>query len=566
MNPPTTTAARLILRSLFASAVCLSTLSAATYYWDTNGATAGLGGSGDWNTSSAHWSTSNTGGVAPFAWNNTTNAADLAEFRGVDGGVVTVDAGGITAASLVTELSTTGAYTFQGGPITLTGTTLLNGKSGGDITVGTNLIANFATVTADRAFLIQTNQANTVTIDGNITFAASSDATGIKTVQLRGTHADSVIIFNGTLGGSPGGTASTRLQVNGSSTSKTYINGDNILSTAGAQVVNGIAYLGHNNALGSGNAQLTNSGTVANGTAAILTNGARTIATNISAGKTGDATTQMIIGGSTAHVSEYSGNISGGNNASSNLRLSAASGGRVNFSGTISGTGGTGLFIKEGAGVVAFTRLAGNTYNRNTEVHAGALILANTSGSATGTGNTLTVFNGATLAGTGISTSAVIANGATSRFSAGDMNQNGVSSIGTLHLTGGLSASSGATFDFDLNGAQIDAINFGTSALTLGGTVTVDFTSLGTVQTGVAYSLFAGSGTWNSVSATFVINGPDGYMLDTTYGGGTGYLFNDATNSFTVQFAAIPEPSTYTLLLGAAGLALATARRTRRSL
>src|SRR5690606_25480116 len=110
----------------------------------------------------------------------------------------------------------------------------------------------------------------------------------------------------------------------------------------------------------------------------------------------------------------------------------------------------------------------------------------------------------------------------------------GVNSIGTLTLSGGLTANSGATFSFDINGASIDSIDFGSAALNLGGTTTFNFNSLGAVETGVAYTLFAGTGDWSSTSARFVINGPAGYELDTSYGDGRGYIFDDVNNSYTV--------------------------------
>jgi autotransporter-associated beta strand protein len=46
-------------------------LSAQTLYWDTNGATPGLGlGDGTWDTTTANWTTSSSGNIAPVTWTN----------------------------------------------------------------------------------------------------------------------------------------------------------------------------------------------------------------------------------------------------------------------------------------------------------------------------------------------------------------------------------------------------------------------------------------------------------------------------------------------------------------
>ena len=93
----------------------------------------------------------------------------------------------------------------------------------------------------------------------------------------------------------------------------------------------------------------------------------------------------------------------------------------------------------------------------------------------------------------------------------------------------------------------------------------MNFTSLGTVQTGIAYSLFTGSGDWSGTSASFTFINPAGYTLDTSYGGGLGYVFDAGSRSLTVQFAssAIPEPSTFAALAGLGVLGMAVLRRRR---
>ena len=208
-------------------------------------------------------------------------------------------------------------------------------------------------------------------------------------------------------------------------------------------------------------------------------------------------------------------------------------------------------------GVVKFSRATGNTYDGGTTVHAGTLLVMNTSGSATGAGS-VTVNSGARLGGIGYISGSVTATGATSTFAPGDLN-----AIGVLHLSGGLVANAGATFSFDLNGVSADKIDFSAGAVTLNGVITFNFNSLGTIQAGTVYSLFDGSGTWSG-SPTFVFNNPSGYILDTNYGGGNGYIWDAANHSLTVQFAAIPEPRTMTLIAIGAYLLLWRSRKLGR--
>ena len=52
---------------------------------------------------------------------------------------------------------------------------------------------------------------------------------------------------------------------------------------------------------------------------------------------------------------------------------------------------------------------------------------------------------------------------------------------------------------------------------------------------------------------TFAFAAPDGYLLNTAYGSGNGYVFDTTAKSLSVQFVAVPEPSTC-VLLAASGL------------
>ena len=80
-------------------------------YWDTNGATAGIGGTGTWNSTSLNWNPTLAGtGTA-----QTADASKRLVFGG-SGGTITVDAAGV-AANIGMEFEA--PYTLNGGTITV---------------------------------------------------------------------------------------------------------------------------------------------------------------------------------------------------------------------------------------------------------------------------------------------------------------------------------------------------------------------------------------------------------------------------------------------------------------
>lgn len=544
-----------------------SPLMSATLYWDVNGGTGGLGGTGTWANGAGNWST-DVNGTLPTTWDNSVR--NSADFRGTAGTVTT--SGAVAAGSLVFN---SGGYEITGTALTIgrlsgtSGLTAVNFASGsGDVTIANDVVINdLGTAAAGGgngyAYSFANQTSSHLYLNGSITlnYAGSVDSpTGLKVISLVGNSTGSIHL-NGAIQTSAG-TSTQRLQFNGASGATYYVSADNsagLTNGTGSQVVKGTVYLENAKALGNNSIQIGVSSTGASETAAVLSNGAYTIGNAVSLGGA-NADSLLVIGGGSAHVSEFSGNVNAGTSTQT-LRLTAASGGRVNFSGSLSGTG-SGQYVIQGAGVVALTRATGNTYSRGTSVSSGTLLLMNTSNSATGT-SLISVANGAALGGTGTATGAVTSAAAGSIFTPGDRTATGISSIGTLNLTGGLTASSGATFQFDLNGASIDGIHFGAGALSLGGAVTFNFTSLGPVNTGVAYSLFSGTGTWSGAPA-FAFNAPAGYVLDAAYGGGSGYVWDAAGHSLTVQFAAIPEPST-TVLLGLGCAVVLGLRRRQRA-
>jgi len=243
-------------------------------------------------------------------------------------------------------------------------------------------------------------------------------------------------------------------------------------------------------------------------------------------------------------------------------------------------TYGSTTLTKTGTGTMVLNGTS--FYTGGTVVDAGTLIInapiaytnpsqtastAQVLGSATGSINPLVgasantggvvLGNAGTLAGTGAVRGLTTASGADSTFSPGDGN------IGTLTLAGGLTAADGATFRMDLGaGGTSDRIDFGASALSLNDTITFVLNPI-SITPNQVYTLFVGTGTWTGGAPTFVFDMPTGYSLDTSYGGGNGYIFDTTTGAGSLTIAVVPEPRV--ALLVALGLTcVVIGRRSRR--
>lgn len=211
----------------------------------------------------------------------------------------------------------------------------------------------------------------------------------------------------------------------------------------------------------------------------------------------------------------------------------------LNFqSGTLTNIGE----INNGAGLTKTTggilRLTGTqTYTGGTVVSGGTLLInANLTNSSS-----IQLAANTTLGGTGSANGMVTTVAATSALSAGD------SSANTFTLNGGLNASAGATFYYDL-GTTSDLISLGSTDFTNPGLLTFNFANSGGITAGFAYTLLTfGSSTGFDYSDLVTGSLVSGYVLDTSFGT-NGYLINGT--SLQVQF--VPEPSSWLLLaLGA---------------
>ncbi len=229
------------------------------------------------------------------------------------------------------------------------------------------------------------------------------------------------------------------------------------------------------------------------------------------------------------------------------------------------------------------TTLTGaSTYTGGTTVSSGGkLIVNNTSGSATGTG-TVTVAGGSTIGGNGtISGPLILASGAT--VSPGN-------SPGTLNA-GPTTLSGGSTFAFDINSTSGTAgINWDilkvtgglTIAATSGNQFVIALNSLDNSNNSAALSNFDPTQGyhWEFASTTTgitILSGgfdPSAFsfttssFLNNVNGGAFSVSLNGPGTSLFLNFtpAAVPEPSTWTLLVSGLGAFAFTAIRRRKKL
>lgn len=423
---------------------------------------------------------------------------------------------------------------------------------------GTLAVANFSALGAGTGVSFGDTGSNNV---GILSYTANPDATFSKAITLT---------TNGNGGGriTNGGTGALTVTSNVSGSGHFGIGGSGtttvsgVLSqTAGFRKVdsgqavltnplntysgttlvrNGSITVTTNGALGnSTEITLADSESNANANPAFLTNGAVSVAANITANDKNSGGTSTV-GGSSFQVTEnsaFQGNIL----LKRELRLASSTdtAHAVTFVGQI--TDGTDVFgiRKVGTGTVILTG-GSNDYDGATSVDTGRLLV---NGTHTSTNGSFAVASGATLGGTG--------------SIAGDINVNAGgklapgASIGTLSVGSATISGSLAT---ELDGAGSgSADRLAAGALVLGSTASLDFTVLSPLDD-QAYVFATYTSLNNSAFNTQNITGvPAGYEVNFNYNGNN-----------QIAVVAVPEPT----LLGAAGaglVGLGLARR-RRSL
>ena len=229
----------------------------------------------------------------------------------------------------------------------------------------------------------------------------------------------------------------------------------------------------------------------------------------------------------------------------SGLFVQSNTGGALTTTGTISDGGhGYGLAINNQNTVGAITLAGTNTYTGPTSLNSGLLVV---SGSISG--STTTVATGATLAGTGTTGPVTVNTGG--NITAGAT----VGSIGTLN-TGTLSLS--GTYKLTLNSTtnQTDDLNV-TGNLTLSGaTLTLTDLALGTGNVNLTIAQFTGSlsGTFSGLAEGTLVDGGR-YTID----------YGIANPHAITLLTVVPEPGTYASLLGGLGMLVGLRRNRRRS-
>lgn len=525
----------------------LPQLSAAALYWDADATNNGAyGGDGTWETgNSQNWAPDTTGTDPNMSWAAT---GDRAIFLRGTTGTVSVAAGGVSAAYVEFGLSvapfTSGstAYTIEGGRIALTT---------GDNSTGLKITQGAVTFNNGVDFSTSVRIQGSADFAGGLRFTGSSSRT--LTVFTSGSMNFGAITKSGSTNASltVGGTSGSDTATYTLNASNTGIS--NVTLNKGSLVVNNSGALG-----ATGTFTFSNGGAGERTQKLLIGTAGVTISKSISYGTgTNNASDTRTLGSNmTSGTATFTGaiNIRSGDGIST--RVTAAAGGTTVFSGLIDDSTETIGILKEGAGIVKFTRAAGNTYGGNTTVSAGALIINNVSTaealtSGTGEGN-VSVSNGAVFGGNGRSSGAVTL-AAGGGMSPGDMDEAGVSQAGTFtagSLTWNSSDLVGMSFNLGVDQASSDQLIVeGAFTKGTGSTFVFDFTG-STLNESITYAL-----------VTFGSN--NGFTVDdfSAIGGDDAFAFGFVGD--TLVYSAVPEPSTYAAFAGVLALAGAVWRKRR---
>lgn len=539
---------------LFCTCVALPSLQAdGLLYWAPGG-TGAPGGPGTWDGASSQWNDASNAMGTQQVWGG---ASYDAFFGGSTSGAVAVSSG-LTAASLNFQ---TAGYTLTGADITIqsaAGSKVFVAASNttGDIMINNNLLVNITSDsgTSGARYRVQNESSGTLTLNGNITLTASTVLTGGRSIDLDASNASGgTIVVNGSFANTSAASVAVRFGENmGRSTSVYKLNGTSASGISKFNITTGTVLVGNAAALGSADINLGSGGT--DSTAALLTDGSMTVANNVTIGGNGSKTATYVIGGNTADVSTFSGNIYG--NDDMPLTLRAAAGGVVNFTGTV--RPGASTFstttTKDGLGTV---RLTGNNEKSSTWVVAAGTLLANSAGYSTGNGSVI-VQSGGTLGGTGhVYATAATTSSITVQSGGVLMGGEGVDASGTLTLDGNVIMDSGSEISLTLGaGLTHSTIALNSGLWTFDANQSFDFTLLSGATTGTYTDILIGvnvdPGTLSS------------WQILTSTVRGT-FVYDSANQGISLIVTQVPEPGAMTLVLIGGGVTLLLGLRRKRA-
>ena len=499
------------------TALHMPAAAAADRYWDVNGGSAGSGGTGTWDTSTALFNSASDGVAGPFVkWNNA--ALDNAVFAGT-AGTVTLS-GGITAQTLTFTIS---GYELDGGTLTLAGATpTINATGAATIN---SVIAGNAGITKTGTGALTLGGVNTFTGGINVQSAGlivSSDA-------ALGAANNGITLASGTsLSATGSALASTRTVTTtgtGDVTLRGLVGSARYTGTAGVLAVSGVTmsnaandYTGRTVFLagggGYGFTSIANLGTPSSlgaptdpTTGLIVVQAGGGLGGTVTYSGTGDTSNrdwqfQNTSSGGTTLRNAGTGTLKlTGNIAATNAWLLAMGFQAVNadieLSGDLSSTSDR-IFVYSGSAGRKETLTGANTYTGSSQINT-----------ITAVANTLADTGTASSFGTGTATGAVIAlvNGTLS-YTGGAASSNrawtfdGSSFLNNNSTTGGLVLSGNAAF-----------VAGGTDTISLGGSYTGSNSWSGIIS-GVGNVTMNGAGTW-------VLSGANTYTGKTTVSAGT---------------------------------------------
>ncbi len=487
-------------------------------------------------------------GAAPTITTNAGVSATISAPLNGTGGLVKAGSGYLTLNNANTF---TGTTTIERGTLNLASTYTGSGTS--TLTATSAVVVNTgATLYLQAAERI--NNAASLTIDGGTLQFSSSGAETVGAVTMRegnissGTLASNVgfELQSGTVSGTLAGTVSLSKTTSGTVTlidTNTYSGTTSV--SGGTLVLNFLGYSGYSDR------------TLRYTTAVEITNGG-TVTLGYAGDQINDRATLTIDGGTFDMGSHHEtiGPVTlAGGGAIRNGTLTSTTTYDLRSGTVTAGLAGTSGLSKTTAGTVTLNRQLNNdyVYTGATSITGGTLVVNGTITTDAAEANRVTVGSGATLAGSGsVNRLVTIHSGGT--IAAGDP----TADLGTL-TTGAETWADRSTAAFRLGNTAADRLSI--SGTLTAGSSTIFLTSAGLDTTGLT------TASWTLVNASGGITGFSNLVLDTsslgTYEGLFSLSLGSGNTALLLSYAAVPEPATCALLLGAGACGLRLVRRRR---